>query len=1057
MSPRQPPHAAFLENIAQCFEDDARETGTRLAVRGDVHTLSGDATYAEAVILDGTARRVWLGLRDRTFEASCGCAQRARGVFCAHIWALLVRAASKGYLQGLGAEDFPRPRPAIRPKEAAVISWREALSTVRTDFRGTGTSGNAETQIMYYSDPAEAIRRGTLVLRVATRRRKKNGGIGLPQLKGLSRAQVERLEDPLDQRILELLMGAEGPAYYASYLAHDYFALGEALLEQILPALCRSGRFFLWDGKDKRSLPEPCTWEEGDPWALRYALVPEEGDQACHLRAWFERGAERMDVAEPELAFAPGILLKGGRGARFTASGDFRWLHFIRRRGVVRVPASDIDSFLAQLYSMRESIPLDLPPRLKIRPVDVDPVLRLRIDATGDPLTAGLAFGYGEVVVDRADPRDRIFRPATRDLVHRRRDQERSAHELLLSLGFRAASPASYRLDPRKLPAAVAKLVPAGWRVEGEAGVYVPPGRFSLSVRSGVDWFDVEGGVDFGGEVVSFPQLLSALRSGRGYVRLGQGSVGLLPEEWLQRHGLLLAAGERSGEALRYKPSQALILDLLLASQAEARADAGFEKAREKWRTFEGVAPLDAPAGFKGELREYQRAGLGWMRFLKECGLGGILADDMGLGKTVQALAYLESRRQEAAGPSLVVVPRSLLHNWVAEAGRFAPALRILQHWGLGRAKDARGFEGADVVLTTYGTLRLDAPFLKDAAFDLVILDEAQAIKNGESATAKAARLLRGAHRLALSGTPIENHLGELWSLMEFLNPGMLGSAAVFRGALEAGGDLGGEGRTLLARALRPFILRRTKDQVAPELPPRTEQTILVEFDDAERARYDELKEHYRKSLLSGDGAAWGKSKFNVLEALLRLRQASCHPGLIDPARRGQSSPKLEALLEHLREVAAEGRKALVFSQFTTFLGIVRKALEAETISYAYLDGKTRNRAERVDHFRSDPECHVFLISLKAGGLGLNLTEAEYVFLLDPWWNPAVEAQAIDRTHRIGQTRSVFAYRLVTKGTVEEKVLDLQRSKRELADAILRADGGLLGTLTKEDLDLLLT
>jgi superfamily II DNA or RNA helicase len=1057
MKARQPPHAAFLENIAQCFEEEARETGTRLAVRGDVHTLSGDATYAEAVVLDGSARRVWLGVRDATFEASCGCPQRARGVFCSHIWALLVRAASKGYLQGLGAEDFPRVRPAVRATEPAVISWREAVAAVRSDDRHARPSGNDDPQIMFFADPAEAIRRGTLVLRVASRRRRKKGGFGLPQFKGLSRAQVERLEDPLDQRILELLMGAEGPAYYSSFLAHEYFALGEALLEQIVPALCRSGRFFLWDGKDKRSLPEPCSWDEGDPWTLRYALVPQEGDKAWHLRGSFERAGERMDVAEPELTFAPGVLLKGGRGARFAAAGDFRWLHYLRRRGVVRVPPSDVDLFLAQLCSMRETIPLDLPPHLKIRQVDVDPVARLRIDATGDPLAASLAFGYEEVIVDRADPRDRIYRPATRELVHRRREAERSAHELLLSLGFREADPTSYRLDPRRLPAAAAKLVPAGWRVEGEAGVYVPPGRFSLSVRSGVDWFDVEGGVEFGGEVVPFPQLLSALRSGRGYVRLGQGSVGLLPEEWLQRHGLLLATGEKSGEALRFKPSQALILDLLLASQPGIQADEGFEKARAKWRTFEGLAPLDAPPGFKGELREYQRTGLGWMRFLQECGLGGILADDMGLGKTVQALAYLESRRREGAGPSLVVVPRSLLHNWVAEAGRFAPGLRILQHWGLGRARDAKGLQGADVVLTTYGTLRLDAPFLKDAAFDLVILDEAQAIKNGESATAKAARLLKGAHRLALSGTPVENHLGELWSLMEFLNPGMLGSASVFRGALEAGAEVGGEGRRLLARALRPFILRRTKDQVAPELPARTEQTILVEFDDAERARYDELKEHYRKSLLSGDGTAWGKSKFNVLEALLRLRQASCHPGLIDPSRRAQSSPKLEALLEHLREVAAEGRKALVFSQFTTFLGIVREALAAENIPYAYLDGKTRNRAERVDHFRTDPGCPVFLISLKAGGLGLNLTEAEYVFLLDPWWNPAVEAQAIDRTHRIGQTKAVFAYRLVTKDTVEEKVLELQRSKRELADAILRADGGLMGTLTREDLDLLLT
>ena len=354
-----------------------------------------------------------------------------------------------------------------------------------------------------------------------------------------------------------------------------------------------------------------------------------------------------------------------------------------------------------------------------------------------------------------------------------------------------------------------------------------------------------------------------------------------------------------------------------------------------------------------------------------------------------------------------------------------------------------------------YGTLRADAAFLKDREFDTVILDESQSIKNAATATAKAARLLSGKQRLALSGTPIENHLGELWSLMEFLNPGLLGSGAQFRNALEARDRVNPEGRSTIARALRPFILRRTKDQVASELPARTEQTVLVELDRAERTRYDELRAHYRKSLLGG-AKDWGKTKFNVLEALLRLRQAACHPGLLDPARRAQSSSKLEALLVYLRDVVEEGRKALVFSQFTSFLGIVRNALDAEKVSYSYLDGKTRDRAEVVDRFRTDPECRLFLISLKAGGLGLNLTEAEVVFLLDPWWNPAVEAQAIDRTHRIGQTRPVFAVRLVSKDTVEEKVLELQRSKRELADEILGGKGGGLGDLTLEDLERLL-
>ena len=415
----------------------------------------------------------------------------------------------------------------------------------------------------------------------------------------------------------------------------------------------------------------------------------------------------------------------------------------------------------------------------------------------------------------------------------------------------------------------------------------------------------------------------------------------------------------------------------------------------------------------------------------------------MGLGETVQLLAYLESRRVKKAEPSLVVVPRSLLFNWKAEAARFAPKLRVVEHAGTGRGRDGRAFQRADLVLTTYGTLRNDAPFLKDIEFDCVVLDEAQAIKNPASVSAHAARLLKGRQRLALTGTPIENHLGELWSLMEFLNPGMLGKASVFQQALGTSASTDPAQRKLLARALRPFILRRRKEEVAPELPPKVEQTLFIDLEPEERRRYDELREYYRRRLLKDQaGSDWNQVKFHVLEALLRLRQAACHPGLLDPSLGAEPSSKLEVLLERVREVTEEGHKALVFSQFTSLLGLLRRHLEQEGIPYVYLDGQTRDRRSAVERFQEEPDCRVFLVSLKAGGLGLNLTAAEYVFLLDPWWNPAVEAQAIDRTHRIGQKRSVFALRLVARDTVEEKVIELQKSKRELVEAILGQEGG---------------
>jgi len=319
-------------------------------------------------------------------------------------------------------------------------------------------------------------------------------------------------------------------------------------------------------------------------------------------------------------------------------------------------------------------------------------------------------------------------------------------------------------------------------------------------------------------------------------------------------------------------------------------------------------------------------------------------------------------------------------------------------------------------------------------------------------------RLLKGRYRLALSGTPIENHLGELWTLFEFLNPGMLGTGGVFKAASGSARGLNEEARRMLASALRPFILRRTKEQVARELPPKTEQTIYCVMEPLQRKLYNEFLQHYRDSLLKRiETEGMEKSKIQVLEALLRLRQAACHPGLLDAKRKGEPSAKLDVLLAQLSEVVEEGHKALIFSQFTSLLAIVRHQLEQKGVVYEYLDGATHDRQARVERFQNDPKCRIFLVSLKAGGLGLNLTAAEYVFLLDPWWNPAVEAQAVDRAHRIGQTQQVFAYRLIAKDTVEEKVLELQRTKRDLASAIISADNSLIRNLKREDLELLLS
>jgi len=675
-------------------------------------------------------------------------------------------------------------------------------------------------------------------------------------------------------------------------------------------------------------------------------------------------------------------------------------------------------------------------------------------------VSAEVSFDYGGTIVDSATRQTALFDEEQRRIVRRDTELERAAREQLYSIGFREEydyrlSKSIPRIGAARLQKAIAALVTAGWAVETDEGRVRAAGDLDLEVATGIDWFELRGGAAFGDTRASLPELLAALRQGRSTVTLQDGSIGIMPDTWAERLRALSGVGDSSGDAVRFTRSQVGLLDALLAAMPAAAVDEQFEHARRQLHSFETLQPADPPASFHGELRTYQRDGLAWLHFLQRFAFGGCLADDMGLGKTVQALALLEERRLAKTGPSLVVVPRSLLFNWRQEAQRFTPDMRVLVHEGRDRSRDGAVFAEHDIVLVTYGTLRRDAPLLAETKFDYVILDEAQAIKNSSTETAKAARLLRAKHRLAMSGTPVENRITELWSLFEFLNPGMLGAARVFK-ALGTGEE-GESGRSLIARAVRPFILRRTKEEVAPELPEKLEQTIYVELEPSERKRYDELRDHYRASLMGRvDREGIAKSKIQILEALLRLRQAACHGGLLDEKRAKESSSKFDLLVPQLAEIVAEGHKALVFSQFTSLLALLKPQLDAEQMVYEYLDGQTRDREERVMRFQTDPECGIFLISLKAGGLGLNLTAADYVYLLDPWWNPAVEAQAIDRTHRIGQTRRVFASRLIARDTVEEKVLELQQSKRDLAEAIIGGDSSLISRIRREDLEVLL-
>jgi superfamily II DNA or RNA helicase len=740
----------------------------------------------------------------------------------------------------------------------------------------------------------------------------------------------------------------------------------------------------------------------------------------------------------------------------------------VREQGRVPLPAAEVHDLVEGLVKLGAAPRLELPPEHAYAEVKVVPrpliVFRSPKKEAGEEGIKVAAFaGYdgvhaligtpGRVLVDRG--RRRLF---ARDAA-----AEAEAEGFLEPNGVRRGRVRDNgwrRIAPSRFVGAVRAFARAGWRVEVDGRAYRMSRELSVAVSTGIDWFDVRVKGDFDGMDLPLPELLAAVRERRTNVVLADGSVGLLREEWLDRFQRWSAMATAEEGGLRFKKTQVGLLAALLDREPAFAADETFVKIRAELDAFQGIEPKDAPYGFRGTLRPYQRSALGWFGFLRRFGLGGCLADDMGLGKTVQVVALLEERRQEdpRCGPSLVVAPRSLVFHWAAEIARFAPELRVRVHDGADREKDELSLEACDIVLTTYGLLRLDAPALAKVAWDYVVLDEAQAIKNARSDAAVAARALSSRNRLALTGTPVENHLGELASIFSFLNPGMLGAGQGALAQLAAGARaLDAPAQAILAQALRPVVLRRTKGQVARDLPERVEQTIVCDLGKEERRLYVELHARARSSLAQRiDTQGVARSAVHILEALLRLRQAACHPGLVDASRREEDSAKLDVLMEHLENLREEGRKALVFSQFATLLRIVKTRLDARGVPCEYLDGATTNRAERVARFQDDPSCAVFLLSLKAGGVGLNLTAADSVFLLDPWWNPAAEAQAIDRAHRIGQQRTVFAYRILARNTVEEKVAELQRTKRALADALFGRDSAPIEGMSREDLEMLL-
>ena len=1014
--------ASTSDRLRRSFDPQVVARGDLYAERGVVTIAYGDAHGVRARVqgtqlYDVTLRHARSGPGRGSLSCSCSCshAQTARRL-CKHVWATLRVAERRGHLIGADLAPPPEEERRTEPRWLVDLPASTPYSGLVVDAY-TSTFGRDRPSTTFRRDAESSL--------------------------GVSQATPIRIA-----------------------------------------ALARTGLAEVLHRYDRP--PERLVFDDGE--SFRLVVVVAEQDPttealgALRIRGELRRDDEAIPLDEMSAIYHDGLAFVRARALRIERDAPLRWVAALQKRGnELVIEAEDAPRFLRELVTRSRRDLFELPQSFELmRGVGFATRVHVRrpegagaSDTPSRSLHADVSFVYDDGSV--ASWRDRgslVIDAAQRRISVRDRDAEQSAVAHLIAAGFstlRSARVGALKIAPARLGRAILALPPERFVVEADGILHRAATTSSLSVSSGIDWFDLKAVVQFGSLYAPAPALLEAAKRGEKRVRLDDGSVGILPDEWLARVGRVLGLSSSDGGdgdhaadggaiRLRFERAQLTLVDAMLGDEGEAIAWHGPIAALRRQLGAGLDLPLaDPPPGFRGELRDYQRAGLAWMQWLEGLGLSGCLADDMGLGKTVQVLALLLARTsqpRDGAATSLVVAPRSVVYNWIAEARKFAPALVVRELTATTTDAEARA---ADVIVTTYGVVRRRVRALAGMLFDYVILDEAHAIKNPRASTTQAALRLRCRHRLALTGTPVENHLGELTSLFDFLNPGMFGPGLrrLARGCLEIDPSEGAR----LGRGLRPFVLRRRKSDVLTELPPRIDQTIVCEMSSAQRSIYDRVKRHYQAILRREiDELGVEACRFHVLEALLRLRQIACHPGLVDPELAAQRSGKLDVLGELLEPIVEAGKKAIVFSQFTRLLDLVEADLDARRILHARLDGSSSDRQGLVERFQNDPTCSVFLVSLKAGGVGLNLTAAEYVILLDPWWNPAAEAQAVDRAHRMGQTKNVVAYRLLSKDTIEERVAELQEKKRVLASAVFgETEGPRAATLSAADVEALLS
>ncbi len=987
-------------------------------------------------------------------------------------------------------------RAARRSGRAGSQAWQQFLAAVPA--AGHATTLPATTgELLYVFDPVRSANTLGLHIELLRRQRKKNGEWAKPRDASIMRNDIRSLPDEADREILERVCGAANAWSAAWNVGYSLpvpspFVLTPILQRDLIERLCATGRFWLRpvgsDGDPADLLP--LRWD-GDPAVFRLVIdgtaaggytvtgVLDQAGQAHPL-------GDALFVTRTVVLWRP-IGDDVARLSPFDASGADRWLAALLNAGTVEIPPAGATPLLETLASSgatRVTAPADL--HVETRDAAPTPIARIRRPrGRATPwspmrLHVTVAFAYGPQEIGADSPQPLVFDRTSRVAWRRDRAAESAALARLDALGARPLTemvPSSQAFEPpvaiagrydlaeSGLTSVVRALVTEGWRVEAEGRVYRRPGASTLGVRSGIDWFELRGSVDYDGVAASLPAVLSAARRGEAFVTLDDGSLGLLPDEWLARSLRMTAIGDIDGDHVRFQPSQAALIDAWLAEQPAVTWDEPFARLRDTLAGSLDITPLDAPPSFTGELRDYQRDGARLVRLPAAVRLRrlpgrrhGPRQDRAGAGRARCAAPAARTRRR--AAPAVARRRAALARLQLARGGRALRAgpagARRVRRAATGAARGRRRSRRRPDHLRHAAARRRAPPAdrvrLRDPRRGAGDQERRHVGREGRAAAAGAAP--PGAHRhagrepprraLEPVRVPQPRHARRRDGLHRCAHDRARRRRGDARdpGARPASlhpAPHEGAGRLRAAGAHRADALLRSRARPAQacttSCAPTTAASLLGKVD--------------------RDGL--GRSTMHVLEALLRLRQAACHPGLVDDAHAHGPSAKLDILVPRLEELVEEGHKALVFSQFTSLLALLRRGSTRQDIPYEYLDGRTRDREARVDGVPGRARLPLFLISLKAGGLGLNLTAADYVFLLDPWWNPAVEAQAIDRAHRIGQTRAVFAYRLIARDTVEEKVLELQAGKRELAEAIVRADASLLRDLKREDLELLLS